>query len=128
MLQLSVFQYDMVERYIALLDTVEEAFEYVVEGFENYERTQSDQVLVDIFSAFSQIANTNENLVALFSGEKEILTTLEQFNGVIKEVEKLEGNYDNPMVKQQLITQSIFPAYQAWKLSIQKPLSKYTSQ
>ncbi len=128
MLQLSVFQYDMVERYIALLDTVEEAFEYVVEGFENYERTQGDQVLADIFSAFSQIASTNENLVALFSGELMILQHLDQFRGVIKEVEKLEGAYDNQTLKQQLITQSIFPAYQAWKLSIQKSLSKYTSQ
>jgi hypothetical protein len=128
MIQLSVFQYDMVERYTALLDTVEEAFEYVIEGFENYERTQSDQVLVDIFSAFSQIANTNENLVELFSGDKETLQNVDCFNGVIKEVEKLEGAYENHTLKQQLITQTIFPAYQAWKLSIQKSLSKYTSQ
>ncbi|QOR66242.1 hypothetical protein IM538_21165 [Cytobacillus suaedae] len=128
MIQLSVFQYDMVERYTALLDTVEQAFEYVVEGFDDFERTQGDQVLEDIFSAFTQIVNTNENLIALFSGEKDILHNLEQFNAVIKEVEKLEGSYENPILKQQVITQSLFPAYQAWKLSIQKPLSKYTSQ
>ncbi|MDF0726085.1 hypothetical protein PY093_05075 [Cytobacillus sp. S13-E01] len=128
MMQLSEAQFEMVDRYNSLLHTVEEAFEYVVESFENYERTQGDQVLADIFSALSQIRNTNENLVSLFREEKALVTDILKFEAVIKEVEKLEIQFEDQTLKQQLIKTNIFPAFQAWKLLMQKSLEKYTNQ
>ncbi len=66
MVHLTPEQLTVVRQYAALLDTIEEGFQYVIESFANYERTQGDVVLADIFTAFGQIDATNERSLAHF--------------------------------------------------------------
>lgn len=128
MVRLSIEQYDVLQRYSELLDTVEEGFEYVIDSFTNLELSNSDLVLQDIFSALSSISVTSEELELLFQNKQEVLKAIQYFDGVMTEVIKLEGQFDNQSRKQQLIKSNIFPAYQAWKEGIQKKLSPYILQ
>ncbi|MFS0821635.1 hypothetical protein [Bacillus sp. 1P02SD] len=113
MLQLSLEQYDVLQRYYELLGTVEEGFEYVVSSFEDISRSNADQVLVDIFAALSSIYQTSDQLLSLFKDQKEVVTSILSFNGVITEISKLEDLYENEPQKQQLIKSNIYPAFLA---------------
>jgi inhibitor of KinA sporulation pathway (predicted exonuclease) len=111
-----------------LLDTIEEGFDYIEESFANYERTQGDEVLADIFDAFARISQTNVHLSRILTEEEEIVRQLQLFAGVLEEASKLDGKLDDPNFKQQVIQQQLSPAFQAWKLSIQQALKKYIEQ
>ncbi|THE12356.1 hypothetical protein E1I69_11690 [Bacillus timonensis] len=128
MIQLSLEQYDVLQRYYELLGTVEEGFEYVVSSFEDISHSNADQVLVDIFAALSSIYQTNDHLLSLFKDQKEIVASIHFFNGVITEISKLENSFENEQKKQQFIKSNIYPAFQAWKESIQDKLSIYVVQ
>jgi hypothetical protein len=53
-----------------LLDTIKEGFKYIEESFTNYERMQGDAVLVDIFTAFGRISQTNAQFERLFAADE----------------------------------------------------------
>lgn len=128
MVVLTTPQIEMVQKYVELLDTVEEGFAYVEESFINDERTQGDVVLADIFMAFSQISKTNVHLCQLFDEEPDIVDGLRLFSDVLEEAYKLDGNFSDPNMKQCIIEQHLSPAFQAWKLSINQLLKRYVEQ
>jgi inhibitor of KinA sporulation pathway (predicted exonuclease) len=121
-------QFEMVQKYAALLDTIEEGFDYIEESFTNYERTQGDEVLADIFDAFARIHQTNTQLSLVFANEQEVVKQLQLFDGVLTEAFKLDGKLDDQNFKQQIVQNHLSPAFQAWKLSIQQALKKYIEQ
>ena len=128
MITLTNAQFDMVQRYAALLDTIEEGFGYIEESFTNYERTQADEILADIFDAFARITQTNTQLILLFANEQEIVKQLNLFHAVLEEAYKLDGKLNDQNYKQLVIQKHLSPAFQAWKLSIQQTLNKYIEQ
>jgi inhibitor of KinA sporulation pathway (predicted exonuclease) len=121
-------QLEMVQRYVALLDTIEEGFAYVEESFVNYERTQGDEVLADIFTALAKISETNVHLCRLFAEETDIVHHLRLFSDVLEEAYKLDGNFADTNIKQRIIGQHLSPAFQAWKLSVTRLLKRYVEQ
>ncbi|WP_044892947.1 hypothetical protein [Bacillus alveayuensis] len=128
MVPLTNAQFEMLQKYAALLDTIEEGFDYIEESFTNYERTQGDEVLADIFDAFVRISETNVHLSHILAEEEEIVRQLELFAGVLEEAYKLEGKLDDQNFKQQVVQNHLSPAFQAWKLSLQQSLKKYIEQ
>lgn len=128
MIELTEAQYVMVKNYNDLLETMEQGFEYTIESFENMERTQGDQILADVFTAFSQINETNEAMLDIFTEEKDVSTKIDNFKGVIAEIAKLEEVFDDQAARQTIILNHIFPAFQAWKMAIQKALKTYIQQ
>jgi inhibitor of KinA sporulation pathway (predicted exonuclease) len=128
MVPLTNAQFEMLQKYAALLDTIEEGFEYIEESFTNYERTQGDEVLADIFDAFARISQTNVHLSHILAEEEEIVRQLELFAGVLEEAYKLEGKLGDQNFKQQVVQNHLSPAFQAWKLSLQQSLKKYIEQ
>ncbi|RAK19945.1 hypothetical protein B0I26_105127 [Anoxybacillus vitaminiphilus] len=128
MVELTNAQFEMVQKYAALLDTIEEGFEYIEESFTNYERTQGDVVLADIFTAFGRISQTNVHLSKILAEDEEIVRHLQLFSGVLEEAYKLDGKLDDQNFKQQVVQNHLSPAFQAWKLSIQQSLKKYIEQ
>ena len=125
---LTPMQIEMVQKYVELLDTIEEGFAYVEESFVNYERTQGDEVLADIFTALAQVSATNVHLCQLFAEEAEIVNHLQLFSDVLEEAYKLEGNLADTNMKQRIVEQHLSPAFQAWKLSITRLLKRYVEQ
>jgi inhibitor of KinA sporulation pathway (predicted exonuclease) len=128
MVELTNAQFEMVQKYAALLDTIEEGFEYIEESFTNYERTQGDEVLADIFDALARISQTNVHLSKILAEDEEIVRQLQLFAGVLEEAYKLDGKLDDQNFKQQVVQNHLSPAFQAWKLSIQQSLKKYIEQ
>jgi inhibitor of KinA sporulation pathway (predicted exonuclease) len=121
-------QLEMVQKYVALLDTIEEGFAYVEESFVNYERTQGDEVLADILTALAKISETNVHLCRLFAEENDIVHHLRLFSDVLEEAYKLDGNFADTNIKQRIIGQHLSPAFQAWKLSVTRLLKRYVEQ
>jgi hypothetical protein len=109
-------QYIVVKQYSDLLNTVEEAFQYIIESFDNYERTEGDILLADVFSAFGQIAETNEQQAAILP------TEINQFDDVVKTAELLVDAFDNQGSKQQIIREKLYPAFSAWNGTMQEKL------
>ncbi|MBB5326212.1 inhibitor of KinA sporulation pathway (predicted exonuclease) [Anoxybacillus tepidamans] len=129
MMNLTLEQLAVVRQYAALLDTVEEGFTYVVESFHNYERTQGDVVLADIFTAFGQIEATNKrSLASFFAEDQAIMVEIERFSAVIDEAWKLDGKLDDQNAKQHIVENYLAPAFEAWKTNIMDHLRQYVEQ
>ncbi len=129
MVKLSHEQLAVIQQYVALLETIEEGFAYVCESFTNYERTQGDVVLADIFMAFGQIGTTNERSLAhFFADDIALLNELQRFSSVVEEAWKLDGKLHDPNAKQQIVEKHVAPAFEAWKLSVMQHLRPYVEQ
>lgn len=129
MVHLTPEQLTVVRQYAALLDTIEEGFHYVIESFANYERTQGDVVLADIFTAFGQIDTTNERSLAhFFADDTALLNELQRFSSVVEEAWKLDGKLHDPNAKQQIVEKHVAPAFEAWKVSMMQHLRPYIEQ
>jgi hypothetical protein len=128
MVVLTTPQIELVQKYVELLDTIEEGFAYVEESFVNYERTQGDVVLADIFTALAKVGETNVHLCRWFAEEADIVNHLQLFSDVLEEAYKLDGNFADPNMKQRIVEQHLSPAFQAWKLTITRLLKRYVEQ
>ncbi|MDX8363830.1 hypothetical protein [Cytobacillus sp. IB215665] len=128
MVKLDAPQYEIVKKYTELLDTIEEGLDYVKGSFDNLERTEGDRVLADIFTAFSKINDTNQQLLDIFSRNEIVRNQVNQFPGVIAECVKLEQHFSNQTEKQAIISKNIIPAFLAWKEPIQHTFSSYIQQ
>ncbi|ANB61033.1 hypothetical protein [Anoxybacteroides amylolyticum] len=129
MVKLTPEQLAVVRQYAALLDTMEEGFAYVVESFQNYERTQADVVLADIFTALGQIDMTNQqSLASFFAEDQAIMAEIEWFSAVTDEAWKLDGKLNDPNAKQHIVENYLAPAFEAWKTNIMDHLRQYVEQ
>ncbi|WP_268850623.1 hypothetical protein [Anoxybacillus sp. J5B_2022] len=129
MVNLTPEQLAVVRQYAALLDTMEEGFAYVVESFRNYERTQGDVVLADIFTALGQIDMTNQqSFTSFFAEDSAIMAEIERFSAVTDEAWKLDGKLNDQNVKQYIVEKHLAPAFEAWKTSILHHLRSYVEQ
>ncbi|MGG3841782.1 hypothetical protein [Anoxybacillus kestanbolensis] len=129
MVHLTPEQLTVVRQYAALLDTIEEGFQYVIESFANYERTQGDVVLADIFTAFGQIDETNRSSLArFFADDRAVLEEIARFSAVADEAWKLDGKLHDPNTKQQIVEKHVAPAFEAWKVSVMQHLRPYVEQ
>jgi hypothetical protein len=123
--QLDEKQYTLIHQYTEMLQTVEEAFEYVESSFDDYSKTEGDLVLSDIFAALGQIESSNQLLKELFQDENEVLTALGKFDELPKQAIKLEGNFNDQNVKEKVIKESLSPAFSAWKMEVEKVLQLF---
>jgi hypothetical protein len=123
--QLDEKQYTLIHRYTEMLQTVEEAFEYVESSFNDYSKTEGDLVLSDIFAALGQIESSNQLLKELFQEENEIIRVVEKFGEVPKQALKLEGAFNDQNVKEKVIKKGLSPAFYTWKVEVEKVLQPF---
>jgi hypothetical protein len=124
-IQLDEKQYNYIGQYTEMLQTVEEAFEYVESSFEDYTKTEGDRVLTDIFAALAQIESGNLLLMEVFKGENEVLKAFENFAEIPKQALKLESSFNNQNVKGKVIKESLSPTFSAWKMEVEKTLMPF---
>ncbi|MCA1031451.1 hypothetical protein LCL95_10485 [Bacillus timonensis] len=127
MVKLNEAQYELINQYRDLLDTIDEGFTYLIDSFSNLELSHGDRILADIFSALVQIGTTSDQLLSIFPENHEVSIRIHLFSGVLTEIEKLEAVMQDELQKQLLIKLTIFPAYLAWKEQVQSALEKYVS-
>lgn len=125
MLKVTEDQHVLIKEYKEVLNTVEEAFEYIVDSFTNLEKTEGDVLLADVFQALPQIVTVNEQLSILFQDYPSIQKVLQVFDVVMEKAELLDGNFDNAQVKQTVIREQLYPAFAAWSVMIQQELKPY---
>ena len=59
-------QFQLIHQYLELVRTINEAFTYVVTGFDNLSYTEGNVILGDIFTALQKLEGTNAKLIVLF--------------------------------------------------------------
>jgi hypothetical protein len=124
-IQLDEKQYEFIHQYTEILQTVEEAFEYVESSFDDYTKTEGDLVLSDIFTALGQIADSNTLLKKLFKKKDKVLQAIETFDVVPNQALKLEGNFNNQNVKEKVVKENLSPTFSAWKMEVEKVLQPF---
>lgn len=118
-------QYILAKQYVDLLETVEEAFQYILESSKNLLYTEGDTLLNDIFEAFTQIINTNFVLAVHFKEQPEVLKALTRFEVVVEKAEMLDGKFADQSAKQKIIMEHLYPAYTVWKIIMEKQFKPY---
>jgi hypothetical protein len=113
---------DFIKQYCDLLETIEEAFHYVIDSFMNFEKTEGDRVLADIFTAFSMLGQSHVSLNSLLKGQGAFL---KEFDEVLVKALQLEGKMDLHEEKQNIIQQLVYPAFIAWKTKAEAILHPY---
>lgn len=119
-------QVQLVREYTAMLQNVDEAFEYVIASFTDYSKTEGDLVLSDILSAFVQIIQVNDDLTTIYNENIEVKNSILGFQEVVAAAEKLDGIFEKSQEKQEVVQQLLYPAYKKWYDSIHLQLVTYT--
>lgn len=117
-------QYELVSQYVGMLDTIEEALNYVEASFTDLSKTEGDQVLSDVFMAIGQISESNPLLKELFD-EEGIQKALTGFDTVTDQAWKLDGQLDNSAFKQRIVQDNLSQAFSSWKATIETELNPY---
>jgi hypothetical protein len=118
-------QYELIQQYIDMLETIEEALNYVTESFTDIEKTEGGRVLADVFEALGQVSESNRVFKDLFNNRPEFITVLEKFESVIDQALELNGHFQESNVKEEIVKGKLSPAFSSWKLEIDqvmKPL------
>lgn len=118
-------QYELVNQYVGMLGTIEEALNYVEASFTDLSKTEGDRVLSDVFMAIGQISESNHLLKETFDEREGIQNALTQFDTVTDQAWKLDGQLDNTEMKQNIVQESLSPAFSAWKATIESELNSY---
>ena len=118
-------QYELVNQYVGMLDTIEGALKYVEASFTDLRKTEGDRVLSDVFMAIGQISESNRLLKEMFDGQEDIQKVLSEFDNVTDQAWKLDGQLENSAFKQSIVQEKLLPAFSTWKASIENELNPY---
>ncbi|WP_409252001.1 hypothetical protein V1502_18165 [Bacillus sp. SCS-153A] len=118
-------QYIFINEYTEMLSTIDEAFQYVISSFDDYEKTEGDTVLSDIFHAFAQIAESNTLLISIFTCESAVTRAVDRYEEVTKQAMKLDGSFHDQNKKQVVVTESLYPAFKDWKEKVCQEMAIY---
>jgi len=107
-------QVNVLHHYKELLASIKEGFEYILASFSDYSKTEGDVILIDVFAAFNQVILVNADLQVLFEKDAHMVAAIEAFEEVVSAVEKMDGLFEKSQEKQQVIQQTLYPAYKNW--------------
>jgi hypothetical protein len=113
-------QYELIQQYIDMLETIEDALDYVTASFTDIEKTEGGRVLADVFGALGQVSESNKIFRDLFRNRPEFITVLEEFETVIDQALELNGHFQESNVKEEIVKGKLSPAFSDWKLKIDR--------
>ena len=125
MLTLTEEQYLFMKEYSDLLYTIDEAFDYIVKSFSDFSKTEGERLLGDIFQAFPQVASAHEQLSQLVPDNQPMLKAIADISTVADQAELLIQNFDDLLVRQEIISKNLYPAFAEWHKNIQQELNPY---
>lgn len=125
MLTLTEEQYLFMKEYSDLLYTIDEAFDYIVKSFSDFSKTEGVRLLGDIFQAFPQVASAHEQLSQLVQDNGPMLKAIADISAVADQAELLIQNFDDLPVRQEIISNKLYPAFTEWHKNIQQELNPY---
>ena len=125
MITLTEEQFQLIQQYLELVRTINEAFSYVVTSFDDLSYTEGDVVLGDIFTALAQLEGTNTQLNIFFNNQVSVKDAINPFANIVQKVTELETVWDNIEARQQLIRENLSPMYATWSNDILQALPTY---
>lgn len=125
LVNLNIAQYETLQKYVQLVATVSEAFTYITESFDDFQKTEGDRLLGDVFEAFAQIAKSNDQLVQWFANEKQLMIDVNAFSNIVEQINELEDAFADVNLRQALICEKLSPAYKTWASTVQLTLQPY---
>ncbi|WP_339147854.1 MULTISPECIES: hypothetical protein [unclassified Sutcliffiella] len=112
-------EFVLLKKYNALLETIEEAFEYLSDENRNASTPVTRQVVLDSHEAIGKIAEVHVKLVTLFEKNGEVLQVIAQYSTLLDELEQI-GHFDQNTIPEKEALETYFkPAYENWKNQIQ---------
>lgn len=124
MATLSEDKFIIAQKYAGFLETIEEAFEYMLVCFKDLRFEVVEELWNGILNAFSQIDRSNSIVSEEFADSPALLMKYAQFEDVLGAVEATESD-DNLMIIQQIIHNKIFKVFLAWKEQVEQELIPY---
>jgi len=121
-------QLNVLHQYKELLASINEGFEYILESYSDYSKTEGDVILSDIFAAFTQVIQVNGDLKVLFKMDTQLMSAIQGFEEVIIASEEMDGLFDKSDEKQEVVQHKLYPAYKAWFNNIIPLLISKTQQ
>lgn len=118
-------EFYLLKKYNALLETVEEAFDYLSDDNRNASTPVTRQIVMDSYEAIGKIAEAHVNLVLLFEKNEEALQVIAQFGDLVDELEKIGHFEQNTVPEKETLQTYIKPAYETWKNQIQHHIIPY---
>lgn len=112
-------EFFLLKKYNALLETVEEAFEYLSDENRNASTPVTRQIVLDSHEAIGKIAEAHVKLVTLFEKNEEALQVIAQFSALLDELEQIGHFEQNNTPEKEALQTYIKPAYENWKNEIQ---------
>ncbi|MFK2825521.1 hypothetical protein QYG89_07445 [Bacillus sp. B190/17] len=116
-------QFVFVGQYVELVATIKDGFQYVMESFEDYSKTEGDQVLSDILSALPQVTSGNGILQKIFP--LDVGNKIEKFDIVVEQFFLLDGFFNDRQRKEEIVKESIYPAFNKWVGEVEQELLPY---
>ncbi|MFJ8529622.1 hypothetical protein [Bacillus sp. NPDC094106] len=128
MKQLTEENFDLCQQYLNMISEMEEGFEYVIASFTDFSKTEGDLVLSEIFRSLNRIAHTNLLFEQLFSDDESLQQAITNFSDVADAAFMLDGNFDDYGRKMNVINEYLYPAFSAWRNTVQSALVQYVMQ
>lgn len=113
----------LVRQYIGLLDTIEEAFGHIFRCLEELRLEDAGQLWDDISLAFAQIQLSNQVLAEHFEERTGVLNQFASFEDVFKKAQIL--HHSDFSMWEEVIGESIYPAFSEWAREINKQFRPY---
>ncbi|TGB02360.1 hypothetical protein [Halobacillus salinus] len=118
MTELTADMHHMLTQYDELLNTVSEGLGYLEKNITEEAPPEAQRVFEDMLLALEQISVSHEQMMVIFEEDPKLRTMVEDFHDVVK---LLQGWFSlgSNQEKQQLITEKVLPAYEAWRTRMQ---------
>jgi hypothetical protein len=123
--QLETADFQLLKEYNQMLEVMQEGFDYV----SGPECTPAlmDKLLSDIFFGMMKISESNVTLSSILKNDQSFEATIEKFNSVVAEVQKLEDQYNDRDKKSVIVINDITPVFLSWKEDVQQVFERYLS-
>ena len=118
-------QLDLIKHYYELVEVVDEALQYLSSDRYNEDGKVEQKVMQDSLMAISKIMEANEHLKRIFSSAPDKVHTFDQFESFLDELDRLNDVFDISVLRKETLQQRVAPAFEAWKMGVEKKLIKY---
>ncbi|RSD25191.1 hypothetical protein [Mesobacillus subterraneus] len=120
---LSEEKFLLVNQYIGLLETIEEAFGHIFLCLEDLMFEDAENLWDDILAAFWQIYQSNQVLAEHFFDRPGILSQFENFESVLEKAQPMQNT--DYILWEGIIGEGIYPAFSEWSREITKQFRPY---
>ncbi|MCD7035976.1 hypothetical protein LRR81_17160 [Metabacillus sp. GX 13764] len=120
--------YQLYFYYFYMLETLDESFDFVLEGYQNHEYEETEKIFSQIMETFYDIDSSQSAILQASEKDEDLVSEILKFDSVIFELEKLDAVQEYPFASERYIRNDLAPAFKAWKEAVQTRMQRYILQ